>query len=159
MARLPGHMSQVTFDAEARQELLDTVARAIDQIAVALAALGDAFEQLDEKAADVLEAQLFRPVQAAYGKGKRAHSEFATRNRMRQRRFDPRAPRVGTTFEAMERATDAIGEADGILADLQDSLLPVEVGDAELRAGLADVRRTLTGAQQRATQFVRLIGR
>jgi hypothetical protein len=152
-------MSRVTFDAEARQELLDTVARAIDQIAVALAALGDAFETLDERAADVLEAQLFRPVQSAYGRGKRTHADFATRNRMRQRRFDPRAARVGTTFESLERATDAIGDADGILADLQDSLLPVEVGDAELRAGLADVRRQLTEAQQRATQFVRVIGR
>ena len=145
--------------AEARQELLDTIARAIDQIAVALAALGDAFETLDERAADVLEAQLFRPVQSAYGRGKRAHSEFAARNRMRQRRFDPRAARVGTSFESLERASDAIAEADKILADLQDSLLPVDVGDAKLRAGLADVRRQLTGAQQVATQFVRLIGR
>ena len=150
-------MSYVT--AEARQELLDTIARAVDQIAVALAALGDAFETLDERAADVLETQLFRPVQTAYGRGKRAHADFAARNRMRQRRFDPRAPRVGTSFESLERATDAIAEADKILADLQDSLLPVEVGDAELRAGLADVRRQLTDAQQRATQFVRLIGR
>src|SRR3712207_8696255 len=118
-------MSPVTFDAEARQDLLDTVARAIDQIAVVLAALGDAFEELDEKSADVLEAQLFRPVQGAYGRAKRTHAEFATRHRMRQRRFDPRAPRVGTARESLERATDAAGEADMILADLQDSLLPV----------------------------------
>ncbi len=152
-------MSQVTFDAEARQELLDTVARAIDQIAVALAALGDAFELLDERAADVLEAQIFRPVQSAYGKGKRAHSEFAARNRMRQRRFDPRAPRVATARESIERATEAAGEADGILADLQDSLLPVTVGDAELRAGLADVRRTLAELQQKAAAFMRVLGR
>ena len=159
MTRLPVHMSQVTFDAEARQELLDTVARAIDQIAVALAALGDAFELLDERAADVLEAQLFRPVQSAYGKAKRAHSEFAARNRMRQRRFDPRAPRVATARESIERATEAAGEADGILADLQDSLLPVTVGDAELRAGLADVRRTLAELQQKANAFLRVLGR
>ena len=159
MTRLPVHMSQVTFDAEARQELLDTVARAIDQIAVALAALGDAFELLDERAADVLEAQLFRPVQSAYGKAKRAHSEFAARNRMRQRRFDPRAPRVATARESIERAQEAAGEADGILADLQDSLLPVTVGDAELRAGLADVRRTLAELQQKANAFLRVLGR
>jgi hypothetical protein len=59
-------MAYVT--AEARQELLDTIAEAADELASAIAALGDAYEQLDERAADTLEDQLFRPVQAAYGR-------------------------------------------------------------------------------------------
>lgn len=150
-------MSYVT--SEARQEMLDTVAKAIDEIAVALAALGDAFEELDERAADQLETQLFRPVQAAYGRAKRTHTEFAQRHRMRIRRFDPRAPRVATARESLERAADAASEADAILADLQDSMLPVEVGDAELRAGLADVRRQLSEASLRAGQLLRVLGR
>ena len=50
---------------EARQDLLDTIADAIDEVAVALAALGAAYEQLDERSADELEEQLFRPVQVA----------------------------------------------------------------------------------------------
>ena len=45
--------------------------------------------------------------------------------------------------EFVETAADAVTEADDLLADLQDSMLPVEVGDAELRAGLAEVRELL----------------
>ena len=67
-------------NAEARQDLLDAVAEAIDELAVALAALGAAYEQLDEHHADELEAQLFRPVQVAYGRAKRTHTGFAERS-------------------------------------------------------------------------------
>ena len=42
----------VQTTAEARQQLLDTVARATDQIGFALAALGAAYEQLDDRSAD-----------------------------------------------------------------------------------------------------------
>jgi len=42
---------------------------------------------------------------------------------------------------------------------LQDSLLPVEVGDAELRAGMAEVRRQLGEVSRRAREFVRTLGR
>ncbi len=65
---------------EARELLLETVAEATDQIAVALAALGAAYEQLDENSADRLEEQLFRPAQVAYGRAKRTHSGFAERH-------------------------------------------------------------------------------
>ena len=68
-------------NAEARQDLLDIVAEAIDELAVALAALGEAYEQLDEQHADELEEQLFRPVQVAYGRAKRTHAAFAERTR------------------------------------------------------------------------------
>src|SRR6266513_1433884 len=53
---------------EARQELLDDIAAAIERLAAALADLGVAYEQLDEHSADRLEAALFRPVQTAYGR-------------------------------------------------------------------------------------------
>ena len=52
-------------NAQARQRLLDAVAKAIDEIAFALAALGEAYEQLDEQSAERLEQELFKPVQAA----------------------------------------------------------------------------------------------
>ena len=52
---------------EAREELLETIAEAIGEIGTALAALGAAYEQLDERTADRLEEELFRPVQVAYG--------------------------------------------------------------------------------------------
>ena len=60
--------------AEARQELLDDVAEATDDIGVALAAVGAAFEQLDDYNADKLEQELFRPIQMAYGRAQRTHS-------------------------------------------------------------------------------------
>jgi len=54
---------------------------------------------------------------------------------------------------------DAAGAADRRLTELQDSMRPVEVGDAELRAGLAEVRE-LAGAIPRAgREFLRLFGR
>jgi len=62
---------------EARQELLDTLGEAIDDIAVALAALAGAYELLTTGPADRLEEELFGPVQAAYGRAKRTHSGFA----------------------------------------------------------------------------------
>jgi len=52
---------------EGRQELLETLAEAIDEIGFALASLGAAYEQLDEPTADRLEEELFGPVQVAYG--------------------------------------------------------------------------------------------
>ena len=38
-------------------------------------------------------------------------------------------------------------------------MLPVEVGDAELRAGLMDVRELLGGLRERARELVRTLGR
>ena len=72
---------------EARQELLDAIAEAIDEIAVALAALGGAYELLDETTADTLEEQLFRPVQLAYGRAQRTYAAFAERHGLRGRSF------------------------------------------------------------------------
>ena len=54
---------------------------------------------------------------------------------------------------------DAVHEADTTLATLQDSMRPVEVGDAELRAGLSEVRRLIGDVPGRASQFVRILGR
>src|SRR5690349_12637229 len=82
-------MAYVT--AEARQELLDTVAEATDALGVALSALGDAYEQLDEASADALEDQLFRPVQATYGRARRTHAEFAARHGLPARTIAPAA--------------------------------------------------------------------
>ena len=149
--------------SEARRQLLDTVAEATDRIGVALATLGAAYEQLDEYSADRLEEQLFRPVQAAYGRAKRTHSGFAERFGLATRAVAPAddaavGPSRGVTT-LIEAATDAAGEADTILAGLQDSMLPVEVGDAELRAGLSAVREQLGDLRARARAFTRGLGR
>ena len=50
------NLASVAYIArEARQELLDTLGEAIDDVAAALAALGEAYEQLGTVPADRLE--------------------------------------------------------------------------------------------------------
>ena len=146
---------------EARQELLDTLGEAIDKIAAALAALGEAHEQLGTLPADRLEEELFRPVQAAYGRAKRTHAGFAQRQGLPGREFTPAPPGLPSTGIRgfVDSAVDSIAEADAVLAELQDSMMPVEVGDPELRAGLAEVRELLGDVPTRAREFVRTLGR
>ena len=152
-------MAQTTV--EARQQLLDAVAEATDEIGLALASLSAAYEQLDENKADELEEELFRPVQLAYGRARRIHAEFASRHGLASREFETRSPGLASIGARgfIDRALVAVGEADNALATLQDSLLPVEVGDAELRAGLADLRGLVGNLTQRAREVVRTIGR
>ena len=152
-------MSYVARDA--RQELLDTLAEAIDEIASALAALGEAYEQLGTGPADRLEEELFGPVQAAYGRAKRTHAGFAQRHDLPGRTFAPAAHGLPSTGARgfVDAAVDAVAEADAVLADLQDSMMPVEVGDPELRAGLAEVREFLGEVGARAREFTRTLGR
>ena len=59
----------------------------------------------------------------------------------------------------LDAAVAAVGEAESALVGLQDSMLPVEVGDAPLRAGLAEVRTLLGDLPARARRFVRVLGR
>jgi hypothetical protein len=146
---------------EAREELLETIAAATDEIGVALAALGAAYEQVDERTGDRLEEQLFRPVQLAYGRAKRTHSGFAERHGLATRAFEPASAGLPSQGVAgfLERAVDAVATADEMLIELQDSMRPVEVGDAELRAGLADVRALIEELPERARMFMRSFGR
>jgi len=152
-------MAYVT--AEARQRLLDDFAEAIDEIGAALAALGGAYELLDEHTADRLEEQLFRPIQVAYGRAQRTHAGFAERYGLQGRKFTPATPGVASqgVKSFLETAVEAVGEADTILAEIQDSMMPVEVGDPELRAGLAEVRELVGHLRARARELVRTLGR
>ena len=147
--------------AEGREQLLGDLAVAIEQIADAIAALGEAYEHLDERAGDVLEEKLFRPVQSAYGRAQRTHAEFAARSGLKGRTFQPHSagPAGQSAQSLIERAVEAVGDADQSIADLQDSLLPVEVGDPELRAGLSAVRETLSSVSLRARDLTRTVGR
>lgn len=152
----------MSYSAEdARRRLLDDVAEAADQLALALASLGEAYEELDEPTADRLEAELFRPVQSAYGRLRRTHAEFADRSGLPGRAFEPSSgglhsadPRV-----YVDRAVDAIERADQGLAELQDSMMPVEVGDRELRQGLSETRETIAELPARARRLMRAQGR
>jgi hypothetical protein len=147
--------------AEGRQQILDALAAAADEVAVALALLSEAYEHLDDQTAERLEEQLFRPLQAAYGRAKREHAGFVQRHELEDYAFvtpSPVAPSSGAKG-LIEAAVDASAKADGMLGELQDSMLPIEVGDAELRAGLSNVRELLGGARARARELVRVLGR
>jgi hypothetical protein len=147
---------------EARQELLDTIGEAAGELNGAIAALGAAYEQLDEAGADRLEDQLFRPVQLAYGRAQRTATGFAERHGL------PAPATAGQVSAGLasqgvrsfvEAALEHGEEADRILIELQDSMRPVEVGDAELRAGLASVRELLEQLPDRTLGFLRTLGR
>jgi hypothetical protein len=147
--------------AEGRQQILDALAAAADEIAGALALLSEAYEHLDEQAAERLEVQLFQPIQAAYGRAKRVFAGFAERHELAGRTFltpSPVAPSSGTKG-LIDAAVDAAARADGMLAELQDSMLPIEVGDVELRAGLSEVRELVGGLRVRAREVTRTLGR
>ena len=146
---------------EARQELLDELAGAIDEIGFALAALGAAYEQLDEQTADRLEEALFRPIQLAYGRAKRTHDGFASRHGMPTVGFEAQSPGLPSTRPKgfIEAAVEAAGQADRALASLQDSPMLVEVGDVDLRSGVAEVRELVGSLPVPARELVRTLGR
>ena len=146
---------------EARQQLLDTLAEATDELAFALACLTEAYDKLDEYNGDRLEEAVFRPVQVAFGRAKRTHAEFAERHRLTGRTFDEPSPGVASNGAPgfIDRAVEAVDVADQTLAALQDSMLPVEAGDEDLRAGLAAVRDRVRGVPEQARELLRTLGR
>ncbi len=147
--------------AEAQQQLLDTLAEATDELGYSLACLAEAYDSLDEHNGDLLEEHVFRPVQSAYGRAKRTHSEFAARHSLPARTFvQPSAgvsPRGAPGF--IDSAVDAAAQADEALAALQDSMLPVEAGDEGLRTGLTGIRDQLRGVRSQARELLRTRGR
>jgi hypothetical protein len=148
--------------AEARQSLLDEVATAIEALGRGFAHLGAAYELLDERLGDRLEEELYGPAQRAYGTLRRVHAGFAERVGIPAATFATpevtTGPREGAGV-VVGHAVESLAHADALLAELQDTMLPVEVGDPELRAGLADVRTQLTPLPGRAREVLRVLGR
>lgn len=148
-------------DADARQDLLDALAEGIEELALALATFGEAYELLDENSQDRLEEQLFGPVQKAYGRAQRTYTAFAERRGLPGRTFTEHSPGVHARDPRvyLDRAIEAVDEAEERLIELQDSMMPVTYGDPELRAGLADVRALVASARERSGDFMRTLGR
>jgi hypothetical protein len=146
---------------EARVDLLRDLGAAIDQLGFAIAALGEAYEELDEGTADRLEEQLFRPAQLAYATAQRAHTNFAQRYGLRSATFSlgSGGTHTGDPRVYVERAVTALEGADQAIADLQDSLMPVEVGDPELRARLSETRTLLGPLPGRGHALISARGR
>jgi hypothetical protein len=147
--------------AEGRGQILQALAIAADEIALALAELSEAYEHLDEQTAERLEDALFAPVQAAYGRAKRTYADFAQRSELTARTFTMPGQVAPSTAakQLIERALEALTRADLGLGELQDSMLPVEVGDPELRSGLAEVRELVERVRPKARELVRTLGR
>jgi hypothetical protein len=148
-------------NAEARQDLLDSLGTATEELGFALEALGAAYEQLDEHNADRLEEVLFGPVQTAFGRAKRTYSQFAERHGMENRSFGGASAGLPSTGAKgfIDAAVAAVAAADAALAELQDSGLPGEVGDVELREALRDVRGLLGEVARNARELERTLGR
>ena len=147
--------------AEARQELLDSLGAATEEIGFALAALGAAYEQLDEQNADRLEEVLFGPVQVAFGRAKSTYAGFAQRHGTPSRTFEAASPGLPSTGAKgfIDAAVGAVADADRTLAELQDSGRPAEVGDVDLRAALRDIRGLLGNVRKNALALERTLGR
>lgn len=152
-------MSYTTADG--RRQIMEALAGAVDHLGTALGELEGAYELLDERTADELEEQLFRPVQLAYGRAQKTYAEFGSRHELEVRSFEaasPGAPARGTKA-LIEGAVAAAAEAERELAELQDSMLPVEVGDTGLRSGLEQVREQISGLGGRSRNLLRTLGR
>jgi hypothetical protein len=52
-----------------------------------------------------------------------------------------------------------VTDTDSVIAALQDSGLPAEVGDVEVRSAISDVRALLGGLRQHARALERTLGR
>src|SRR5947209_6397132 len=104
---------------EGRERLLADIAEAADHLALSVAALGEAYEELDEQTADHLEEELFRPAQAAYGRLRRIHAEFAERYRLPARTFDRSSGgmHAGHPRVYVERAVEGIERADEVISE------------------------------------------
>lgn len=146
---------------EARQELLDAIAEAIDELGFALASLGEAFEQLDDHTADSLEEELFRPAQLALGRAKRTHADFAARHGLAAVDFAPQSAGLPSRRAKgfIEDAVEGLSKADRALAGLQDSEMLIEVGDVELRSGVSGARELIADLPHRARELLRRLGR
>ena len=148
-------------EREDRERIVAALAVATDRIGLATTSLGLAYEQLDETTADRLEDQLFRPVQRALARAKRTNAGFAERFGLAVPAADdgsPGPPSQGAR-QLVDNAVAALADGARELAELQDTMLPIEVGDAELRAGLAEVRELVDAVPSRAREFLRTLGR
>jgi hypothetical protein len=148
--------------SEGRETLMDDLGAALEQLAFALACLGEAYELVDERSADQLEENLFRPVRSAYARARRGLSGFAGRYGLEAgaaSQPDSSGLHSADPRVYLERAIEASDRAESMIAELQDSLLPVEVGDQELREDLADVRGLLAAVPAHGQALLRTLGR
>lgn len=147
--------------SEARDEITTEVNAVVGRLSLAIACLTEAYEQLPDDAADELEAVLFRPMQKAYGQARATLNGFASRFGLTVPALEPPTPGLKSqgAQEFIEKAAALASATAGQVAELQDSMLPIDAGDPELRRGLAAVREILDGVPAAARGFLSTLGR
>ena len=146
---------------EARDRIIGDLEAAEEELGLAVACLGEAFELLATGSADRLEDELFRPVQKAYVRTKRTRTGFAQRVSQDTDEPEPKPPGAPSQGAKgfIQQAIAAASQADLILSELQDSMMPIEGGDPELRASLSEIRELLSPLRVSAGSFLRTLGR
>jgi hypothetical protein len=146
---------------EGREGLLEALAESAEQVGAALEYLGAAHERLDDQSAERLEEQIFGSAQRAYAGARKAYTGFASRHGLNGRSFDQPSVPPGSlkAAELIEMAASEAEGADDMLAGLQDDQRLVEVGDVELRTGVAEVRQAIGPVPVRAREMLRTLGR
>jgi hypothetical protein len=148
--------------SEGREELLGVLAEAIGMLGGALESLSAAYDQVDDLAGERLEEGLFNSVQRAYALSMRTYAGFAGRRpdvESTGLESTATASPSRDTGELITAAAEAASRADSALAGLQDKPVLIEVGDAELRAGLASTREAASAVPGQAREFLRTLGR
>ena len=147
--------------SEARDRIIGDLEAAEEELGIGVAALGEAFEALATGSQDRLEDELFRPLQRALARTKRTRTAFAVR--VGHLTDDPEQKSPGPPSQGakafVERAAAAASQAELILTELQDSMMPVEAGDPELRAALAEIRELAAPVPGAARSFLATLGR
>ena len=150
-----------TTTLEAREQIISDLGAATVQIGFAVGCLGAAYELLDEVTADRLESELFRPAQRAFAKARHASGGFAERYGLSPSTREAPSPGLASqgVKALVEKAVTASNEGSRRIAELQDSMLPIEAGDAELRAALAETRELVDQLAGPAREFLKTLGR
>lgn len=152
----------MSYDATAaRSDLIAALGRVDAHLAAAVDALGVAYDTLDEQTAGRLESELFGPIVKASGRVRRTAQEFAARFALTVPERPSPAPVSSRrpVRELITRSADSVAHADAELAAVQDSGQAIEVGDADLRAGLSATRVLLATVPQSARSLLGTLGR
>ena len=147
---------------EGRRELLGATAEAADTIGVALAALGAAYELVDDDTARSAGVGAVRAGAGGVRAGEAGHARVRGAARAAASAFA--VADAGRAFGAARAATSSRRSRRSSTPttsspSCRTRCCPVEVGDPELRAALADVRTRLGEVPVRAAELLRTLGR
>ena len=148
-------------NAQAREQLLAELAAAADEVGLALACLGEATSSSTRPPPSASRTSCSARSRRPTGRRSAPTPNSPAGTGLPEHEFEAARPQVREhdASAIMERAAAAVSRADLALATLQDSMLPVDVGDPPLRAGLEQVRMALADTSRRTREITRTLGR